>query len=158
MIDSRSIITQWQKYNILKLAQTQYHGRPQMGGGWRIGVHPPPLENQTFFFTNWGGLSATFSLCGSLFATFFFWWEAKFSPCQGLSALFLCMWDTWGLFFTTYFYLWGGGGFFTMRRPFSPCDGLSAPFFSMWWAFFPLTGTFYGRAPMHITYINILSW
>ena len=59
------------------------------GGGARVSRHPPPLEKKKLFGYI-GGLFATFSLYGALFATFFSFLGA-FSPCGNLFATFYFM-------------------------------------------------------------------
>ena len=105
----------------------------------RIVVLPPSGKSNTFYL-----------LYGWLFSYFFFVWAGPF--CY----VFLFMWGPFhhvrdfllpfspcGDLFCYVFLLMGGWSF-------SPCEGLFATFYSMW-------GAFYWRAPMHITYIIILS-
>ena len=59
-----------------------------VGGGARVSRHPPLEKKKLFGYI--GGLSATFSLYGALFATFFSFLGA-FSPCGNLFATFYFM-------------------------------------------------------------------
>ena len=69
--------------------QANEHGRPQGGGGGRVGAPPWKIPKNIFYYM--GGLFATFSPCGSLFATFvsllllFGALFGSFSPCCGRS-------------------------------------------------------------------------
>ena len=60
---------------------------PAVGGGARVSRHPPPQKK---FFGYIGGLFATFSSYGALFATFFSFLGA-FSPCGSILATFYFM-------------------------------------------------------------------
>ena len=93
-----------------------------------------------------GGLLATFSLWGS-FLVRFSTYGGPFSPCEGLSAPF----SPWGRGAFCYVFLLIGGPFHYVRA--------FLLLFSMWGGglFCSHGGLFFGRAPMHITYIIILS-
>ena len=72
--------------------------RLQAGGGARVGRRPPLSKVKYKFFGYIGGLFATFSSYGRLFATFFSF-LGTFSPCGGLFATFYLFTSWWGPFF-----------------------------------------------------------